>query len=102
MPSVADLVEEPTLSNLASTQALGLGTELADTGKVRFGVFGPLHVTAVVDEDDEHVELRSAGGKLEWSCTCPDGRVGTFCRHAVAVAVETWRRAPARRDHPAG
>ena len=33
------------------------------------------------------VELRSTG-EPGWSCTCPVGEDGTFCKHCVAVALE--------------
>lgn len=51
------------------------------------------------------VELRRSP-RVEWSCSCPVGEDGAFCKHCVAVALETAgpkapsnRRAPsARRD----
>jgi SWIM zinc finger len=40
------------------------------------------------------VKLRSAG-KPGWSCTCPVGEDGTFCKHCVAVALEVAEPEPA-------
>lgn len=34
-----------------------------------------------------HVELRRSP-KVAWSCTCPVGEDGTFCKHCVAVALD--------------
>jgi uncharacterized Zn finger protein len=99
MPSVADLVGEQRLERLADPEALRQGTALAAQDRVHLEAFGPLRVTARVDDGDggHQVELRSSGDGLQWSCTCPDGQGGAFCRHAVAAARVTWRRAPRRR-----
>jgi uncharacterized Zn finger protein len=97
--SVADLVEEPVLRRLASAEAFEAGHAAADAGRVTLGEFGPLRVSAVVQDENGRwdVQLRSGEEGLVWSCTCPDGRAYVFCRHCVAAAVETWRRAPKRR-----
>jgi len=99
MPSVADLVEEERLQRLADPDALERGTDLAAEDRVQLETFGPLGVTARVEDADgaHRVELRSTGDQLTWSCTCPDGQAGAFCRHAVAAARVTWQRAPRRR-----
>ena len=99
MPSIADLVEEEPLRRLADPDALRRGTELAAEDRVHLEVFGPLEVTARVEDSDggHQAGLRATGDGLTWSCTCPDGRGGAFCSHAVAVARVTWQRAPRRR-----
>jgi uncharacterized Zn finger protein len=99
MPSVADLVEEESLGRLAGPDALAQGSVLAGQDHVHLEAFGPLRVTARVEDAGEgyRVELRSTGDGLAWSCGCPDGRGGAFCRHAVAAARVTWERAPKRR-----
>lgn len=94
MPSVADLVDDQALQSLAQRDVVERGLALADGGRVRLGVFGPLGVTATVEEEHE-VELRSSGqGDLAWSCTCASGQTGVFCEHAVAAGS---RRGAARR-----
>ena len=98
MPSVADLVEEQRLRGLAASDTLDASTKLAEEGAVAFNRFGPLEVAAGVDEGAETYQVELLGGEeLRWSCTCPEGQRGSFCRHCVAVARETWRRSPARR-----
>jgi len=37
-------------------------------------------------------ELRSAGGQLEWSCTCSSD-TALFCKHCVALALTVWESA---------
>jgi uncharacterized Zn finger protein len=99
MPSVADLVEDERLRRLADADALRQGTDLAAGDRVQLEAFGPLGVTARVEDAGaaHRVELRATGDELTWSCTCPDGQGGAFCRHAVAAAWVTWQRAPKRR-----
>jgi uncharacterized Zn finger protein len=96
MPSIADLVEEPTLRRLALPATITEGRHLAEQGLVKLDEFGPLSVSAMVGEA-QSVVLRAEDGELRWSCTCPAGRSPELCEHAVAVAIETWQRAPAQR-----
>jgi alkanesulfonate monooxygenase SsuD/methylene tetrahydromethanopterin reductase-like flavin-dependent oxidoreductase (luciferase family) len=102
MASVADLVGPDVLERLATTEDLQAGSVLADASAVRFTTIGPLNVLATVESDgaSTHVELRG-GSVLTFECSCDAGRAGAFCRHVVAVATETWRRAPERRRSPA-
>jgi uncharacterized Zn finger protein len=99
MPSIADLVEEERRERLADPDTLRQGADLAAQDHVHLEAFGPLQVTARVEDTGgvHRVELRSTGDGLEWSCTCPDAQGGAFCRHAVAAARVTWQRAPKRR-----
>ena len=96
MASVADLVDENELRRLAAPGTLAEGRDLAKRGTVHIWEFTPLNVGATV-EDEHNVELRSTGEGLAWSCSCPAGSSSDFCEHAVAVAIETWRRSPPQR-----
>ena len=100
MPSVADLVEPARLPDLATPANLRLGREIADADAIEMLTFGPRLVRAKVggprvNTHRRTTELRSAGGALEWSCTC--SRKGLFCKHCVALAITTWDTAPTRR-----
>jgi len=85
MPSVADLLEPVTMQRLAQPSDLEAGQALADQARVTLVRFGPLDVHATV-----------AHGVV-WSCDCPEGRQGAFCRHCVAAARMTWEKAPPKR-----
>jgi catechol 2,3-dioxygenase-like lactoylglutathione lyase family enzyme len=99
MPLVADLVENHLLRNLTDPDTYAGGVELADRGAVEFDEFSPLHARARVRDGETFIaDLRMGPGKLIWSCSEPGGSRGALCRHCVAAAVETWRRAPARAD----
>jgi uncharacterized Zn finger protein len=99
MPSIADLVEDERLQRLADAAALRQGTDLAAEDRVQLETFGPLGVTARVEDAGaaHQLGLGSTGDELTWSCTCPDGQGGAFCRHAVAAARVTWQRSPKQR-----
>ncbi len=46
------------------------------------------------------VTLATAGRGLEWSCTCPVGTTGEFCKHAVAVALTVTGEEPDAEPSP--
>ncbi len=41
----------------------------------------------VLGSEEYRVVLRPGRGALEWSCTCPVGEEGDFCKHAVAAGL---------------
>lgn len=98
MPSIADLVDAPSIAGLATPGVLAAGDALADAGAVRITIFGPLSVAARVDGPDRAATALAAdGATLRWSCTCLPGRRGAFCAHLVATARATSQRSSARR-----
>ena len=56
----------------------------------------------VIGNEDYRVVLRPADGALEWSCTCPLGEEGTFCKHAVATGLAWLAREGKGGDDLAG
>ncbi len=93
MPSVADLVEPDALDLLAAAATLTAGRELASADRVHLTIVGPLTVAARVDGPGRPATALSAtGATLHWSCTCPEGRAGSFCAHLVATAQVAWDR----------
>jgi uncharacterized Zn finger protein len=95
MASVAELADEGTLRRWAGPVEYRLGVDLAVSGCVQLASLEPRRVTARVEDlVFQHVELRSTGTRLSWSCTCRDGKGRTPCKHSVAVAVETQHRSP--------
>ena len=97
MPSLVDLVESHLLRNLTDPDTYDAGVQLADRGAVEFDELGPLHARARVEDGQTFVaDLKSGPGKLIWSCSEPGGSRGALCRHCVAAAIDTWRRAPVR------
>ena len=98
MTSVAELLDEDALRQLAGPIGYRHGVDLAVSGCVQLVSSAPTRVTARVEDlVFQHVELRSAGEKLRWSCTCREGERKAPCKHSVAVAVEARQRSPSRR-----
>jgi uncharacterized Zn finger protein len=100
MASVADLVEPEVLREKAGEYLQRAGEVLQAAGHVQLVEFGPLRVTAQVDDGGERhaTELAASPAGLSSRCDCPAGREQRFCPHTVATAIETWHRAPKRRD----
>jgi uncharacterized Zn finger protein len=98
MASVAELVDEGALRRLAGPIGYRQGVDLAVSGCVQLVSFAPMRVTARVEDlVFQHVELRSTGTGLRWSCTCREGASRALCKHSVAVAVETRQRTSSQR-----
>ena len=98
MASVAELVHEDALRRLAGPIGYREGVDLAVSGCVQLVSFAPVRVTARVEDLVlQHVELRSTGRGLSWSCTCREGGSQALCKHSVAVGLETRQRSSSRR-----
>ena len=93
------MIDLRTLRRLAGAATFARGGDYASCGKVRILVEEPDSVTAGVQGTDKYdVRLWLAGSELEYTCTCPVGRDGAFCKHCVAVAI-AWL---GRHDEDAG
>jgi uncharacterized Zn finger protein len=98
MASVADLVEPEELKARAGEYLQRAGEVLRQNGRVRLVEFGPTRVTAEVeDRETRSVRLEAAPTGLQATCDCGDPSANGLCPHVVAVAIETWHRAPNRR-----
>ena len=98
MASVADLVEPEALAERAGEYLQRAGVVLRASGHVRIVEFGPTRVTAQVEDGAARSVVLAAGGAgLDASCDCGQPSASGLCPHVVAVAIETWERAPKRR-----
>jgi uncharacterized Zn finger protein len=98
MASVADLVEPEELLVRAGEYLQRAGEVLREHGQVHIIEFGPLRVTASVDDiRSRFVILESTTTGLHASCDCDAPAASGLCPHVVAVAIETWQRAPHHR-----
>jgi uncharacterized Zn finger protein len=81
-------LDKATVVGLASAPSYERGVAYLEAGRV-----GPLRASAgrvgatVQGSEDYLVELRVESGELRFSCSCPIGREGAFCKHCVAVAL---------------
>lgn len=92
MPAKLSNVLDKAVASLSSTPFYERGLAYLEAGRV-----GPLRASAgrvgatVQGSEDYLVELRVKGERLRFSCSCPVGREGAFCKHCVAVAL-AWLR----------
>jgi len=98
MASVADLVEPEVLRERAGEYLQRAGEVLRAAGGVHFVDFGPLRVSAEVEDGGVHraAELAVTSDGLTIRCDCPGGVGCAWCPHTVATAIETWHSAPPR------
>jgi len=87
---LSQAVSTATVAGLASARSYERGLAYFEAGRV-----GPLRAStrragATVQGSEAYsVELRAEGEELRFSCSCPVGLEGAFCKHCVAVA-RTW------------
>jgi uncharacterized Zn finger protein len=78
----------PEIESLADPGSFLCGVGYQRAGRVEIGDRHGDAITAVVRGSmPYHVELRRSP-KPAWSCNCPVGEEGAFCKHCVAVALE--------------
>jgi uncharacterized Zn finger protein len=96
--SVADLVEPAALEERAGEYLQRAGAVLREHGHVRIHEFGPMRVTATVEDGvSRSVALGSTPAGLDASCDCGAPAASGLCPHVIAVAIETWERDSNRR-----
>jgi uncharacterized Zn finger protein len=96
--SVADLVEPEALLERAGEYLQRAGEVLRASGHVRLVDFGPQRVTAAVEDGGARTVVLEVGPNgLVPTCNCGLPSANGLCPHVVAVAIETWDRAPKRR-----
>lgn len=82
------LITEASLAKLAGEKSFARGAGYFEGGAVADLVQTRGAIKArVVGGDEYRVELRPESGRLSFSCTCPVGRDGEFCKHVVATGL---------------
>lgn len=86
--SSAAALDTDALLELAGERSFARGVAYFEDGRATAARIVGDRVTAVVRGTMPYdVELRLAPGSPYWSCSCPVGEEGDFCKHAVAVAL---------------
>lgn len=86
--SLASLLTLAQVAELAGPRSYARGLDYHDDGRVEFGTATDDNVEAVVRGTMPYrVVLRVRGRTVDWSCMCPVGEDGSFCKHCVAVAL---------------
>lgn len=83
-----DLITEGALRTLAGDRAFARGAAYFESGAVADLVdTGKAIKARVIGSDEYEVRLWPDRGVLDYSCTCPVGDDGDFCKHAVAAGL---------------
>lgn len=94
--SVAEILDCELLRRIAGTRSFERGKDYFAHGAVRGLVEHEGTVTATVDGSRRYrVKLWADEGTVDYSCTCPVGGDGGFCKHCVAVGLAFLQSAAA-------
>lgn len=95
MSSVSKALNEAVVKRLAGEGAYARGLDYYRNGRVdSIEESGEELRAVVIGNRDYTVVLSSDEGVLDYSCDCPQGSEGVFCKHCVAAAL-AWLRRPA-------
>lgn len=87
-PTVLSLLGPAVIADLAGPRSYARGVGYRHDGRVEVQRVTEERVEAVVRGTVPYqVDLGVADGGLHWSCSCPVGEDGEFCKHCVAVAL---------------
>ena len=82
------LIDRRTLRRMAGARAFERGEDYCAGGQVRaLGEHEDVITAKVLGTREYRVKLWAENGDLEFSCTCPVGTDGAFCKHCVAVGL---------------
>ncbi len=85
---IKEILDRRTLRRMAGARSFERGDDYFAHGHVRAVVEHEGTITARVRGTRPYrVKLRVEGGDLAYSCTCPVGADGAFCKHCVAVGL---------------
>ncbi len=88
MTTWAALLDQNTLRDMAGGRSFERGQEYFSEGCVRGLAEHAGTITAKVQGTlDYRVKLWIKKGGIDYSCTCPVGADGDFCKHCVAVGL---------------
>jgi len=92
--SISKALNEAVVKRLAGEGTYARGLDYYRTGRVEsIEESGGELRAVVVGNRDYTVVLSSDEGVLDYSCNCPQGNEGVFCKHCVAAAL-AWLRRP--------
>ena len=98
--SLRRLLDQRAIKNLADGRSFSRGKEYQAEGQVEsIAEHGDLIVAEVAGTRDYRVKLWVKGGHIDFSCDCPVGADGEFCKHCVATGLE-WLARPAAETRP--
>jgi uncharacterized Zn finger protein len=98
--ALATHLDRRALRQLAGARSFERGQDYFASGQVRAVAEDDGTLTAKVHGARLYrVRLWLDGGKVEYSCTCPMGNDGAFCKHCVAAGL-AWLAGPSKQAAP--
>lgn len=92
--SLRKLLTRRAIKDMADARSFSRGEEYQAGGQVEsITEHGDLIVAVVQGTRDYRVKLWAKGGHIDYSCNCPVGAEGDFCKHCVAAGLE-WLARP--------
>src|SRR5260370_1395331 len=92
--SLEQAMTDAVIRRLAGADSYQRGREYFSDGRVESVEQRADPVRALVRGNQDYaVTLASGDGGLDYSCDCPVGRDGDFCKHCVAAALAWLKRA---------
>lgn len=86
--TLADMLNTASLKKHAGSVYYGRGVEYYECDAVELRIFDENTITAHVQGTlNYNVTLRTRNHALDWSCSCPLGDEGEFCKHVVATGL---------------
>src|SRR5262249_55905637 len=84
----AHVLHEERIAQMAHGPAFARGKKYVEEGRVKRLSPGPKRLTGeVAGTSTYEVSIWASGERLGYSCSCPTGQEGNFCKHCVAVAL---------------
>lgn len=100
MSTLAKLLDRHVLRQMAGERSFERGEEYFSDGSVRSLAEHARTITAkVLGTRPYKVKLWVKDGGLEYTCTCPVGAEGGFCKHCVATGL-AWLKPPKVSNEP--
>ena len=86
--TLTDLLTQSDLKRLAGSVYYQRGVEYFESNAVELRSFDTQEITARVEGSETYsVSLKARRETLDWSCSCPLGDEGEFCKHLVATGL---------------
>lgn len=95
--TLTDLLTQSSLKEFAGPVYYNRGVEYYENDAVELRGFDEQAINARVEGSDTYsVSLKVRRDELDWSCSCPLGDEGEFCKHVVATGLAWLARKPAK------
>ncbi len=97
----ASILHKETIRKLATGRAYERGRHYFEQGHVAtFARDGASLVGVVRGVSDYAVRIWVRDSNLAYSCSCPQGEEGEFCKHCVALSFAWLKKMPPAEEEP--